>query len=194
MYFSHLDTANENDSFKANIQDKLHMFNTKIDGSTFTVQELTHSSEKSHVRVYIVDDFLSKEVCDGLTRAHLKHVHIFKDNTPPLVCFESLWTMQGYLKEAKLDIKVSDNDFTEGTTCVNETFSGKLQEHLVWSFSTAFYRGENQFSSVFEKLLEKLTALSPDNGGKFQITSYPVGVGECFYHSLHYHGYLGYCF
>ncbi len=48
---------------------------------------------------------------------------------------------------------------------------------LKWSFNTAFYPGESKFSTIFGRLIEEATQLNDTHGGKFQITSYPLGVG-----------------
>ena len=68
---------------------------------------------------------------------------------------------------------------TPGTTCVNETFSRDLKHwvHNAWSYSTAFYPGESFFSRVFATRVSIATGLAERNGGKFQVTSYPVGAG-----------------
>lgn len=67
-----------------------------------------------------------------------------------------------------------------GTRCVNSTFSRQLGEWLKanWSYSTAFYPGESPFSSVFASRVNRSMGLNPENGGKFQITSYPTGKGR----------------
>ena len=65
------------------------------------------------------------------------------------------------------------------TMCVNKTFSSRLKKWLYanWSYSTAFYPGENYFSTIFEYRVKQAMGLNPGNGGKFQITSYPKGIG-----------------
>lgn len=60
---------------------------------------------------------------------------------------------------------------------MNETFSSELKPHFKYSYSTAFYPGENKFSLVYAEHIKQATGLKPENGGKFQITSYPLGVG-----------------
>lgn len=69
-----------------------------------------------------------------------------------------------------------------GTTCVNATFSRKLKEwfHGNWSYSTAFYPGESPFATAFENRVKQAMGLLPENGGKFQITSYPLNIGKYF--------------
>lgn len=70
--------------------------------------------------------------------------------------------------------------FFSGTFCVNETFSRQLSDWLKsnWSYSTAFYPGESKFSKIMEFRVKEATQLLPENGGKFQITSYPQGIGK----------------
>ena len=154
------------------------MINTTIKGRNVLVKELFHDHDKSSVRLYQVDEFLSKEECDALTRAHLYHVQESNKMTP-LICFAGIETFQKYLNEAGLDhFKVSQKDFVGGTLCINETFSIRLKGHLRWSFSTAFYRGESKFSLEFGKRLEDISSLQATHGGKFQITSYPKDIGE----------------
>ena len=69
---------------------------------------------------------------------------------------------------------------TVGTMCLNESFSGDLQRWLKsnWSYSTAFYPGESPFSHKFTERVHRATGLSPEQGGKFQLTSYPTGIGK----------------
>ncbi|CAI9728532.1 Hypothetical predicted protein [Octopus vulgaris] len=45
-----------------------------------------------------------------------------------------------------------------------------------WNYNTAFYPGESRFSKALEKRIEQAMGLRPENGGKFQITSYPNGI------------------
>ena len=67
-----------------------------------------------------------------------------------------------------------------GTTCLNSSFSSQFKQwiHSNWSYSTAFYPGESRFSKVFEYRIKEAIELDPKNGGKFQITSYPLNVGK----------------
>ena len=166
------------ETFRPSFISPVTMINTTIKGRNVTVKELFHNHNKSSVRLYQVDEFLSKEECDALTRAHLYHVEESNKMTP-LICFAGIETFQKYLNEAGLHhFKVSQNDFVGGTLCINETFSNRLKSHLRWSFSTAFYRGESKFSSEFEKRVEYISSLHSAHGGKFQITSYPKDIGE----------------
>ena len=63
---------------------------------------------------------------------------------------------------------------------MNASFSHQLKEwlHGNWSYSTAFYPGESPFASAFENRVKQAMGLIPENGGKFQITSYPQNIGE----------------
>jgi len=62
---------------------------------------------------------------------------------------------------------------------LNETFSLQVADWLNynWSYSTAFYFGESTFSKKMAALIQETTSLKPENGGKFQITSYPQHIG-----------------
>lgn len=64
--------------------------------------------------------------------------------------------------------------------CVNASFSSQLKTwfHSNWSYSTAFYPGESKFSHIFAHRVKEATSLAPENGGKFQITSYTEGIGK----------------
>ena len=87
--------------------------------------------------------------------------------------------MHGYFEENNKQISIS------GTMCVNESFSSDLQTWLKsnWSYSTAFYPGESPFSHTFTDRIHSATGLKPEHGGKFQLTSYPTGIGSI--ESLH---------
>ena len=99
----------------------------------------------------------------------------------PIICFDSIATLRKNLieiKREKVAELVTPLDFTQGTTCINQTFSRQLEKWgLKWSFSTAFYPGESKFSTIFGKRIEEATMLNETHGGKFQITSYPFEVG-----------------
>ncbi|PVD30354.1 hypothetical protein C0Q70_09618 [Pomacea canaliculata] len=149
------------------------------------IELLPQKETNSSVRVFLFDEFLSEAECDGLRRAHDKHVQELKSQTP-ILCFDSITTLRKHLKNAKKKVKVSPNDFVEGTRCVNSTFSRQLGEWLKanWSYSTAFYPGESPFSSVFASRVNRSMGLNPENGGKFQITSYPTGKGRYYYENF----------
>ena len=78
-----------------------------------------------------------------------------------------------------------------GTTCVNASFSRQLKDWLKgnWSYSTAFYPGESRFASIYENRVKEAMGLLPENGGKFQITSYPKGIGRCMLYKFLYLSY-----
>lgn len=63
----------------------------------------------------------------------------------PIICFDSLTTLKKNLielKREKFADLVTEDDFTEGTLCLNQTFSRQLEKWgLKWSYSTAFYPG-----------------------------------------------------
>ncbi len=141
------------------------------------IRPLTHDNSKSSVRAYVIENFLSDVECNSLAMVHSRHVTELNKQVP-IICFDSIKSFREYLKEAKLKIKVSLNDFTKGTTCINETFSAKLQPHFKWSYSTAFYPGESKFSTMFAERIRKASGLKLENGGKFQITSYPQNIGK----------------
>ncbi len=65
-----------------------------------------------------------------------------------------------------------------GTTCLNSSMSSQLKSSFHWSQSTSFYPGESKFSKTFEDRIYQATGMLPSNGGKFQVTSYPKGIGK----------------
>ena len=152
----------------------------QINGRKLKVQKLTHNvTIKSSVNVYIIDDFLTKEECNGLSAAHVNHVKKSNSIGPAILCFSSVSSFQKYIDEiVGFNYKVSSVDFTPGTLCLNETFSNRLKKDFRWSYSTAFYSAESKFSQVYEKRIEQMSGLLSTHGGKFQVTSYSVNVGE----------------
>ncbi len=136
---------------------------------------------KSSVKVWLYDDFLSNDECDMLVKVHNDHL-VRLSNEKPIVCFDSTETLKKYLiqfKKKNLAEQISQNDFLHGTMCVNKTFSRQLEKWgLKWSSSTTFYFGESKFSNVFSKLIEEATMLNQTHGGRFEITSYPNGLGH----------------
>ena len=152
----------------------------QINGRKLKVEKLTPNTKlKSSVEIYVIDDFLTKEECDGLSSAHVAHVKKSKSIGPSIFCFSSVSSFQKYIDEIPgFSYQVSSADFTQGTFCLNETFSDRLKKDFQWSYSTAFYRDESKFSQIFEKRIEKLSGLVSSYGGKFQITSYSVNVGK----------------
>eukprot|EP00794_Sanderia_malayensis_P003012 gene3012-3470_t len=163
-------------NFKTTIHKTLFPQLITRNGRTIKFTELSHGNKKSSVRVYMAEDFLSKQECDGLMRVHLRHVASTAKKSP-IVCFADLDTMRKHLDEAGYKGKTSMEDFTKGTFCVNESFSQKIAPSFKYSYSTAFYRDESKFAATFEELLESATGLARSHGGKFQITSYEHGVG-----------------
>ncbi|XP_005098251.2 uncharacterized protein LOC101861812 [Aplysia californica] len=163
--------------FRAKYQKTITPKKVFIDGRRIPPTELLHQkASNSSVKVYLFNDFLSDRECDGLIKAHDSHVKAL--DKQPLICFDSIKTLRSHLKEVKKSsVKVTPNDFTAGTICLNSTFSAKMQMWMKsnWSYSTAFYPGESQFSTRLAARIEQAMGLSEDNGGKFQITSYPVG-------------------
>lgn len=134
----------------------------------------------SSVKVWLYEEFLSKEECENLIQAHESHLkELLKQK--PIICFDSISTLKKNLidlNREKIAEVVTPNDFTQGTMCLNQTFSRQLEKWgLKWSYSTAFYPGESKFSKIFGKRIEEATMLNETHGGKFQITSYPQDVG-----------------
>ncbi|XP_067649277.1 prolyl 4-hydroxylase subunit alpha-1-like [Haliotis asinina] len=140
------------------------------------VELLPQKPTNSSVRVFLFDEFLSTQECDGLMKAHDKHVEE-ATKQDPILCFDSIGTLKKHLKEAKKKIRVTPNVFTGGTKCLNTTFSRQIADmiHRNWSYSTAFYPGESKFSSIFANRVKAAMGLDQENGGKFQLTSYPKG-------------------
>lgn len=169
----------EVDNFKATYLKTMSPKKIFVDGRRLPpVELLPQKPNNSSVRVFLYDEFLSEQECDGLMRAHDSHV---KESSKinPLICFDTIETLRKHLKTARKKVKVTPADFIPGTFCVNETFSRQLSNWLKsnWSYSTAFYPGESKFSKIFEYRVKEATQLLPENGGKFQITSYPQGIG-----------------
>jgi hypothetical protein len=163
--------------FNSSIQRELKMAPIIIEGRVHQIQELKQMNSNSSVRAYVIENFLSSFECDNLMRVHNKYLNMYTKNDP-ILCFDSVKTLKQNLKELKLKYKVSSKDFTHGTTCLNESFSSELKPHFKWSLSTAFYPGENKFSTVYAQRIQDATGLKQENGGKFQITSYPLKVGK----------------
>lgn len=163
-------------NFKPSFQKKLKI-SSVTSKRTLDIKDLQPTRENnSSVRAYVIENFLTDFECDSLMQVHNRHLEMVTQNNP-FLCFDSVSTLTKNLKELKLKYKVSRNDFVVGTTCLNESFSTELKPHFKWSYSTAFYPGENKFSLVYGQHIQQSTGLNPENGGKFQITSYPVGVG-----------------
>lgn len=172
-----LDLA-EKENFEETILSKIVIPNDNFTyaGRKMVISELKHRNAESSVKVYVIDDFLTKEECNGLSTAHLSHVQKWNDQDP-ILCFSDIHTFRKYLKDVDIKAEVTENDFTHGTNCLNETFSSRLKGKLLWSFSTAFYPIESKFSQIYEDRVERVTGLIKSHGGKFQITSYPEKAG-----------------
>lgn len=168
----------EAQEFKPTIHKILSPISMTYNNRQIKFKELKHGNKKSNVRVYIADNFLSQRECDGLTAAHFSHITETSKRSP-IVCFAGVQTMNKHLNEVGIKYTASVSDFTPGTLCLNESFSRSLAQKFSYSYSTAFYRGDSKFSYTFEEQIEKMTGLSKLHGGKFQITSYQTGVGEC---------------
>lgn len=167
--------------FKATILDHLSVDVKEdgivVDGRRIKPVELTNEANRkgAATRLYQFDGFLSDRECDGLTRAHHRHVSEVTKHDP-LICFDGIETLKKHLRDAGRNTDVSVQDFTEGTTCLNGSFSSQLKSSFQWSHSTSFYRGESKFTETFEDRIERATGLLSSNG-KFQVTSYPKGIG-----------------
>ncbi|XP_033639771.1 uncharacterized protein LOC117300159 [Asterias rubens] len=175
---SKLPAQHQTDAFRETIMRKLKIRDVTVDGRSVIGQELIGNKrrpEAANIRVYQFEHFLSDYECDGLVGAHRNHVTQHSDE--PIMCFDSIDTLQRHLKKSHLNIKVTSQDFTEGTSCVNASFSQALQPMLGWSYSTAFYPGETRFTTVFDDRVYRATGLKPSHGGKYQITSYENGIG-----------------
>ncbi|XP_066301443.1 prolyl 4-hydroxylase subunit alpha-1-like [Branchiostoma lanceolatum] len=163
--------------FQPTILDRLKVRNVSVDGRQLRYRELKPTKDvDTNVRVYLFDNFLTARECEGLMSAHSRHVQEASKHDP-IICFDSIKTLRNHLKDAGVKVKVSSQDFTEGTKCLNGSFSSQLKQHFHWSYSTSFYPGESKFSATFERRVATATGLKPENGGKFQITSYAQGIG-----------------
>ena len=148
--------------------------------SFFKVDVKAGVEHDSSVKLTLYEEFLTPEECKSLIEAHEAHLKPYLQEKP-IICFDTIATLRKNLKDLNRENIaeiVTPLDFTEGTMCINQTFSRQLEKWgLKWSFSTAFYPGESKFSTRFGKLIEEATQLQETHGGKFQITSYPPGVG-----------------
>ncbi|XP_035689841.1 uncharacterized protein LOC118425129 [Branchiostoma floridae] len=163
--------------FQPSILDRMKVRNVSVDGRQLRYREVKPTKDvDTNVRVYLFDNFLTARECEGLMGAHSRHVQETSKHDP-IICFDSIKTLRNHLKDAALKVKVSSQDFTEGTKCLNASLSSQLKQHLHWSYSTSFYPGESKFSATFERRVAAATGLKPENGGKFQITSYAQGIG-----------------
>lgn len=164
------------EQFQPTFLNSLDIQNIVVDGRTIVPVELTQNRPEAPVKVFMFEGFLTDFECEGLMRVHRRHI-AETEVQDPIICFDSLATLRKHLKDAGKEKKITERDFTEGTMCVNASFSQELKSHLTWSYSTAFYPTESRFSTQFEDRVFQGTGLKPSNGGKFQVTSYPEGIG-----------------
>ncbi|XP_062518020.1 uncharacterized protein LOC134193224 [Corticium candelabrum] len=162
--------------FTVSVQNYIEMQSVVVNDIQLRVQELKVQQRKSHAKVFIIENFLSQHEMQSLVKAHDHHSTDLRI-PPPLFCFDGVNTLQAHLDDAGIKYTASDSDFTAGTYCVNSTFSHRLKHVLKWSVSTAFYTGESKFSWILQDRIFKATGLKPENGGKYQLTSYSEGVG-----------------
>ncbi|XP_002160179.1 uncharacterized protein LOC100198447 isoform X1 [Hydra vulgaris] len=158
----------------SNLLKQIQMRSLEVDGRNLTPREVQSNNNK--VKVFIVDNFLSNLECDGISSVHLKVIKS-AEAFPPIFCFSGISSFRKYLHDSGYKARVSENDFTEGTTCINETFSENIRRKFKYSYSTSFYNGESEFSHSLQKRLESVSNLLQTHGGKYQVTSYPEGVG-----------------
>ncbi|XP_039265616.2 uncharacterized protein LOC120341207 [Styela clava] len=154
------------------------------DGQKWKKLKILKNNATSKVQIYIMDNFLSEFECNGLMRAHLRHLQAHEGHDP-ITCFSGIASLKQHLREhglKKMAPKMTEYDFIPGTLCLNDSMSSKVGKNLPWSYSTSFYPGESKFSSVFDERVNKYAGLDPRNGGKFQVTSYPEGVGYKGHH------------
>ena len=71
------------------------------------------SDKHGDFRVFLYDEFLSDAECDGLMKAHNRHVTEMSKKDP-IVCFDSINTLRKHLKAVEIERTVSPNDFTPG--------------------------------------------------------------------------------
>nr|XP_026694930.1 uncharacterized protein LOC100175515 [Ciona intestinalis] len=163
-------------NFEQKIQNELKVKN--IGDKTWTEVKIRKNVNNTNVRIYTMDDFLSSRECEGLMKAHDNHMKQH-DDQGPIICFSDETTMGKYLEQIKekWTKRISSQDWTQGTRCLNASVSAQLNGKLRWSHSTSFYPGESPFSTTFETRVAEQTGLNANNGGKFQITCYPEGVG-----------------
>jgi len=61
----------------------------------------------------LYDEFLSEAECDGLMKAHNKHVQELS-KIDPLLCFDSIQTLRRHLQAVGKKVKVTPRDFIPG--------------------------------------------------------------------------------
>ena len=85
---------------------RTHVFGMYI--TCFCSNELYH-----YFRIWLFEEFLSEEECDGLMRVHNKHVEE-QSKDDPILCFDSVSTLRKHLKNAGKRMLVTPNIFTKG--------------------------------------------------------------------------------
>ncbi|WAQ94696.1 hypothetical protein MAR_007167 [Mya arenaria] len=144
-------------NFKATYQKEIAPKKIFADGRRIPAMELLpQKPNNSSVKVWLYEEFLSEEECDGLMRVHNKHI-TEQTADDPLLCFDSISTLRKHLKHHGIRTPVSPRDFTEGTTCVNASFSSQLKDWFKgnWSYSTAFYPGYKSHTDCTEGLTDQ---------------------------------------
>ena len=64
--------------------------------------------------MWLYDDFLSEQECDGLMRVHDSHVQMYSKHDP-FICFSDIETLRKHLKAVqKSKVKVTPRDFMPG--------------------------------------------------------------------------------
>ena len=115
---------------------------------------------KSSVKMWLYEEFFTKEECENLIKVHDDHVRVLSSRKP-IICFDSIKTLRKILNEldkSEIAQSVTPNDFIEGTRCINQSLSENLGKWgLKWSFTTAFYLGESKFSKVFSRRIEEVS-------------------------------------
>lgn len=168
--------------FKEHFQKKFSL--KSRNGYKWKKLKITKNNSSTKVQMYIMDNFLSELECNGLMRAHIRHVNTHQ-NQDPITCFSGVESLRQHLHEhgfKKMSRKMSELDFIPGTNCLNGTLSSYVGKNLPWSYSTSFYPGESKFSTEFDRRVSDTTGLDARNGGKFQVTSYAHGVGYKGHH------------
>lgn len=103
--------------------------------------------------VFIFEKFLSDNECNNLRRVHDMHVHLMTKEDP-ILCFDSVKTLQLHLKSAGKDhIEVSPLDFTTGykkhTDCIeNSSDKRDRMATVIVYLDTVEKGGETRFPEL----------------------------------------------
>nr|XP_054766925.1 uncharacterized protein LOC129274093 [Lytechinus pictus] len=155
----------ETENFKPAILNSLKMQEIKVEGNIVTPVELTQINPASPVNPA------------GSTKIEGKcipRMHSLKGFTSIRLPGK---TSSQYPSPLESQGDILNYFQISGTACINSSFSERLGSSLTWSRSTSFYPTESKFSTVFEDRVSQATGLKQSNGGKFQVTSYPEGIG-----------------